>query len=131
MAWGDKGTWGMGGYDQSLTGRASRRPGLPAGVVLFDTAEIGTEAVKKRAHHLGALLAADPAVRNRGHRDQVHAEPMEVQRCTLRCSRRPSRNSCQWLGIDAIDLYQIMARFRCAPTTHWLRHWRPRTPRDV
>ena len=42
-AWGDKGTWGMGGYDQSLTEASIREAweaSIEAGVVLFDTAEI-------------------------------------------------------------------------------------------
>ena len=42
-AWGDKGTWGMGGYDSSYseaTIRDAWDASVEAGVVLFDTAEI-------------------------------------------------------------------------------------------
>ena len=65
-AWGDKGTWGMGGYDQSLTESTIREAweaSIAAGVVLFDTAEVYGGGESERI--IGRLLAADPAVRNR------------------------------------------------------------------
>ena len=60
-AWGDKGTWGMGGYDQSLTESSIREAwevSIAAGVVLFDTAEVYGSGESERI--IGRLLAADP-----------------------------------------------------------------------
>ena len=65
-AWGDKGTWGMGGYDQSLTEASIREAweaSIEAGVVLFDTAEVYGGGESERI--IGRLLAADPGVRDR------------------------------------------------------------------
>ena len=65
-AWGDKGTWGMGGYDQSLTESTIREAweaSIEAGVVLFDTAEVYGGGESERI--IGRLLAADPGVRDR------------------------------------------------------------------
>ena len=42
-AWGDKSTWGMGGYDTEIseaTSAEARAASLEAGVTLFDTAEV-------------------------------------------------------------------------------------------
>ncbi len=60
-AWGDKGVWGMGGYDQSLTESTIRdawEASIEAGVVLFDTAEVYGGGESERI--IGRLLAADP-----------------------------------------------------------------------
>src|SRR5215469_11868513 len=65
-AWGDKGVWGMGGYDQSLsesTIRDAWEASIGAGVVLFDTAEVYGRGESERI--IGRLLAADPTVRSR------------------------------------------------------------------
>ena len=65
-AWGDKGIWGMGGYDQSLTESTIRdawEASIEAGVVLFDTAEVYGGGESERI--IGRLLAADPGVRGR------------------------------------------------------------------
>lgn len=60
-AWGDKGTWGMGGYDSTLTESTIRDAwdaSIEAGVVLFDTAEVYGRGESERI--IGRLLAADP-----------------------------------------------------------------------
>ena len=107
-AWGDKGTWGMGGYDQSLTEASIRdawEASIEAGVVLFDTAEVYGGGESERI--IGRLLAAEPRCAGPGrHRNEVHAEPVEAATCTRRCSPRPA-SRVERLGIESIDLYQI------------------------
>ena len=60
-AWGDRSTWGMGGYDADLTrdtiGEAWEAS-IDAGVTLFDTAEVYGGGESERI--IGSLLAADP-----------------------------------------------------------------------
>ena len=61
-AWGDKGTWGMGGYDASLTESTIHdawEASIEAGVVLFDTAEVYGKGESERI--IGRLLAAEPS----------------------------------------------------------------------
>ncbi len=106
-AWGDKGTWGMGGYDQSFTESSIREAweaSIEAGVVLFDTAEIYGKGESERI--IGRLLAADPGVRNRVViATKFMPSPWKVNvRAALLSAARKSR---QRLGIDTIDLYQI------------------------
>jgi aryl-alcohol dehydrogenase-like predicted oxidoreductase len=103
-AWGDKGTWGMGGYDQSLTIRDAWEASIAAGVALFDTAEVYGGGESERI--IGRLLAADPAVRNRlVVATKFMPSPWKVNvRAALLSAARKSR---QRLGTDVIDLYQI------------------------
>jgi aryl-alcohol dehydrogenase-like predicted oxidoreductase len=106
-AWGDKGTWGMGGYDQSLTEASIREAweaSIDAGVVLFDTAEIYGGGESERI--IGRLLAADPGVRNRVIiASKFMPSPWKVNvRAALLEAARHSRER---LGTDTIDLYQI------------------------
>ena len=64
-AWGDKGTWGMGGYDASYSEETildAWQACLEAGVVLFDTAEVYGGGESERI--IGRLLAHDPSVRD-------------------------------------------------------------------
>jgi aryl-alcohol dehydrogenase-like predicted oxidoreductase len=106
-AWGDKGTWGMGGYDQSLTESTIREAweaSIAAGVVLFDTAEVYGGGESERI--IGRLLAADPAVRNRlVIATKFMPSPWKLNvRAALLSAARSSRER---LGTDVIDLYQI------------------------
>ena len=61
-AWGDKSTWGMGGYDPTLTEISIKEAwdaSIDAGVTLFDTAEVYGSGESERI--IGRLLDADPA----------------------------------------------------------------------
>ena len=104
---GDKGTWGMGGYDQSLTESSIREAweaSIAAGVVLFDTAEIYGGGESERI--IGRLLAADPGARNRVViATKFMPSPWKLNvRAALLSAARHSRER---LGIDVIDLYQF------------------------
>jgi len=106
-AWGDKGTWGMGGYDQSLTESSIREAweaSIAAGVVLFDTAEVYGGGESERI--IGRLLAADPGVRQRvviATKFMPSPWKLNVGAALLSAAR----NSRERLGVDVIDLYQI------------------------
>jgi aryl-alcohol dehydrogenase-like predicted oxidoreductase len=106
-AWGDKGTWGMGGYDQSLTESTIREAwdsSIAAGVVLFDTAEVYGRGESERI--IGRLLAAEPAARSQVVlATKFMPSPWKVNvRAALLSAARSSRER---LGVDVIDLYQI------------------------
>jgi aryl-alcohol dehydrogenase-like predicted oxidoreductase len=106
-AWGDKGTWGMGGYDPSLTEASiseAWEASIEAGVVLFDTAEVYGGGESERI--IGRLLAADPGVRDRVViASKFMPSPWKVNvRGALLSAARHSRER---LGIGTIDLYQI------------------------
>jgi aryl-alcohol dehydrogenase-like predicted oxidoreductase len=106
-AWGDKSTWGMGGYDSSLTEEAIRdawQACVEAGVVLFDTAEVYGHGESERI--IGRLLAADPGVRDK----VVIATKFMPQPWKLAVTSAlvgAARASVARLGVDVIDLYQI------------------------
>ena len=106
-AWGDKGTWGMGGYDQSLTESTIREAweaSIAAGVVLFDTAEVYGNGESERI--IGRLLAADPSVRPKVViASKFMPSPWKVNVRAALVSA--ARNSRERLGVDVIDLYQI------------------------
>jgi len=106
-AWGDQGTWGMGGYDGSYnetTIEQAWQACIDAGVVLFDTAEIYGAGESERI--IGRLLANDPSVRER----VVIATkfmPMPWKLAVTSALLRSARASLERLGIESIDLYQI------------------------
>jgi aryl-alcohol dehydrogenase-like predicted oxidoreductase len=57
-AWGDRATWGMGGYDTELgldTIREAWQASIDAGVTFFDTAEVYGKGESERS--IGGLLA--------------------------------------------------------------------------
>jgi len=106
-AWGDRSTWGMGGYDADLTRDSIRdawEASIDAGVTLFDTAEVYGGGESERI--IGSLLAADPG---RAARAVVATKFMpspsrlDVKRALLRSLRA----SLGRLGLDAVDLYQL------------------------
>ena len=129
-AWGDKGTWGMGGYDQSLTESTIREAweaSIEAGVVLFDTAEIYGRGESERI--IGRLLAAEPGRPGPGrHRLEVHAQPVEAERALGTADLAPGTRSSGW-GSSPSTCTRSTARPRCARTTPWPRPSRRRTPR--
>jgi aryl-alcohol dehydrogenase-like predicted oxidoreductase len=106
-AWGDKGTWGMGGYDGALTETTIRdawEASIAAGVVLFDTAEVYGGGESERI--IGRLLAADPGVQGRvviASKFMPSPWKVNVQAALLSAARQ----SRERLGVDTIDLYQI------------------------
>jgi aryl-alcohol dehydrogenase-like predicted oxidoreductase len=106
-AWGDKGTWGMGGYDSSYgeeTIREAWRASIEAGVVLFDTAEVYGGGESERI--VGRLLADDPSVR----KTVVIATkfmPSPWKLAVTSALVGAAKASLDRLGVDAIDLYQI------------------------
>jgi len=106
-AWGDRSTWGMGGYDRSLTVDSIREAwaaSIDAGIRLFDTAEIYGRGESERI--IGSLLAEDPA---RGARVVVATKffPSPRKLLVRRSLLQAVRGSLTRLGLDRVDLYQI------------------------
>jgi aryl-alcohol dehydrogenase-like predicted oxidoreductase len=106
-AWGDKSTWGMGGYDTSLTEAAIAEAwdaSLDAGLALFDTAEVYGKGESERI--IGRLLAADPA-----RRAQVVIATKFMpspQKLNVKGAMRAALEaSIERLGVERVDLYQI------------------------
>ena len=106
-AWGDRSTWGMGGYDAGLTRDSIRDAwdaSIDAGVTLFDTAEVYGRGESERI--IGSLLAGDPG---RAARAVVATKFMpSPQKLNVRRALLSSlRASLTRLGLPAVDLYQI------------------------
>jgi aryl-alcohol dehydrogenase-like predicted oxidoreductase len=106
-AWGDRGTWGMGGYDSSFgeeTIVEAWEASIDAGAALFDTAEVYGNGESERI--IGRLLARDPSVRDK----VVIATkfmPMPWKLAVRGSLLRAARASRERLGVERIDLYQI------------------------
>jgi aryl-alcohol dehydrogenase-like predicted oxidoreductase len=107
-AWGDKATWGMGGYDADLTRTSIQEAwdaSLDAGVALFDTAEVYGDGESERI--IGELLAGtDPERRSQ----VVLATKFMPFPWKVRLGhdlRASLLGSLERLGVDAVDLYQI------------------------
>lgn len=106
-AWGDKRTWGMGGYDASLTSdtiAGAWRASIDAGVGLFDTAEVYGNGESERI--LGRLLAEDPT-----RRDALVIAtkfwPAPWKFNVREALRTALVASLERLGLGRVDLYQI------------------------
>ena len=104
-AWGDRATWGMGGYDSAMTEvtiAEAWEASLAAGVAFFDTAEVYGKGESERI--IGRLLRDTP-------RDQVvlatkfmpAPQKLKVTAALLTALRA----SLDRLGVDRVDLYQI------------------------
>ncbi|HXX88594.1 MAG TPA: aldo/keto reductase [Acidimicrobiales bacterium] len=106
-AWGDKGTWGMGGYDTSLTRTTIHdawEASIDAGITLFDTAEVYGRGESERI--IGALLAGDPG-RAGGVVIATKFMP-SPQKVFVRSSLlKALRASLRRLGLASVGLYQI------------------------
>jgi len=106
-AWGDRATWGMGGYDTDLTEERiaeAWRAAIDAGVTLIDTAEVYGGGESERI--IGRLLAAHPEDRDR----VVLATkfmPMPWRLNVRSALRDALRASLDRLGVDRVELYQI------------------------
>ena len=131
-AWGDESTWGMGGYDTTLTDGLDPRgvgsASIEAGVVLFDTAEVYGKGESERI--IGRLLAEDPGVRSRVViASKFMPMPAEAQRRARRCApplrgvaRAARHRRHRPLPDPRSDLAAV-------GTARWPRRWPPRTAR--
>jgi aryl-alcohol dehydrogenase-like predicted oxidoreductase len=106
-AWGDRSTWGMGGYDASLTeaGIAEAwEASIEAGLALFDTAEVYGGGESERI--IGRLLAQEPS-----RRDSIVLAtkfmPVPYKLDVKRAMRTALEKSIERLGVERVDLYQI------------------------
>jgi aryl-alcohol dehydrogenase-like predicted oxidoreductase len=106
-AWGDRGTWGMGGYDASLTRDTIRDAwgaSIDAGICFFDTAEVYGRGESERI--IGSLLADDPA-RAAGVVIATKFFPSPQKLLVGRALLKALRASLSRLGLESVDLYQI------------------------
>ncbi len=107
-AWGDRATWGMGGYDTDLTLDTIREAwtaSLEAGVGFFDTAEVYGDGESERI--IGRMLAETPAALRGGVvlATKFMPAPWKVRvRDALLAAARASLGR---LGVESVDLYQI------------------------
>ena len=106
-AWGDSSTWGMGGYDSSLTEQTIHDAwdaSIDAGVTLFDTAEVYGSGESERI--IGRLLAADPTrAASAVLATKFMPSPWKLNvGAALRTSLEASLVR---LGVDKVALYQI------------------------
>ncbi len=106
-AWGDKRTWGMGGYDTDLTIdsiTAAWQTSIDAGITLFDTAEVYGDGESERI--IGRLRAEDP---ERAARAVIASKfmPMPWKLNVTKALVKSAEASRERLGVEAIDLYQI------------------------
>lgn len=106
-AWGDRSTWGMGGYDRDLTRDTIRdawEASIERGVTFFDTAEVYGQGESERI--IGSLLASDSrppgsvviATKFMPFPWKVRVQPFLM---------KSLRASLDRLGLPAVDLYQI------------------------
>lgn len=106
-AWGDKATWGMGGYDTDLS-RDTIRDAWDAcferGVVCFDTAEVYGNGESERI--IGELLAGD-AERRASAVIATKFFPAPWKLAVTRALLDALRASLDRLGVEKVALYQI------------------------
>ncbi len=106
-AWGDRSTWGMGGYDSTLTRTSIRdawEGSIDAGVTFFDTAEVYGRGESERI--IGGLLSGDP-VRARSVVVATKFMPSPWKLNVKHALLYSLRASLLRLGLTAVDLYQI------------------------
>jgi aryl-alcohol dehydrogenase-like predicted oxidoreductase len=106
-AWGDRSTWGMGGYDSDLTETTIGEAwdaSLDLGVTLFDTAEVYGRGESERI--IGKLLGAEAARRG----SVVIATkfmPLPHKLNVKRALRSALVASLERLGLERVALYQL------------------------
>jgi aryl-alcohol dehydrogenase-like predicted oxidoreductase len=106
-AWGDRGTWGMGGYDTDLTRDSIQEAwdtSIAAGVNFFDTAEVYGRGESERI--IGAMLARNPEQAGSvviATKFMPSPWKVDVRGALLRSLRA----SLERLGLPSVDLYQI------------------------
>lgn len=106
-AWGDRSTWGMGGYDTSLTRQTiadAWEASIDAGVTLFDTAEVYGGGESERI--IGGLLKADPG-RAASVVLATKFMPFPWRVDVRRSLMKSLRASLDRLGVGRVDLYQV------------------------
>lgn len=106
-AWGDRSTWGMGGYDAALdegTITEAFEASVDGGATFFDTAEVYGSGRSEQI--IGQILAADP---ERAAKVQIATKfmPMPWKLDVRRSLMASLRASLDRLGLPAVDLYQI------------------------
>lgn len=106
-AWGDRSTWGMGGYDSALTPETIAEAwsaSIDAGATFFDTAEVYGSGESERI--IGKLLREDP---ERAKRVTIATKfmPMPWKLNVRGALRNALLGSLDRLGLEAVDLYQI------------------------
>ncbi len=106
-AWGDKSTWGMGGYDSNLTEATiaeAFEASIEAGVTLFDTAEVYGGGESERI--IGRLLASSGV--DRDHLVLATKFMPSPWKLGVKGALRSALEaSIDRLGVDRVDLYQI------------------------
>lgn len=106
-AWGDRSTWGMGGYDFDFTRDSIQEAwnaSIDAGVTLFDTAEVYGKGESERI--IGGLLAADP-VRAKSVAIATKFMPVPWKLNVRDALMKSLRASLERLGLPSVHLYQI------------------------
>ncbi len=106
-AWGDRTTWGMGGYDAALTESTiaeAWEASLEAGLNFFDTAEVYGAGESERI--IGTLLARDPG-RRQSLVIATKFMPSPQKLNVRKAVREAVLSSLDRLGIERIDLYQV------------------------
>ncbi len=105
-AWGDSSTWGMGGYDTSLTLDTIRDAwdaSLDAGVTFFDTAEVYGDGESERI--IGSFLETDPRADRAVIATKFMPMPWKLNVGTaLMASLRASLDR---LRRESVELYQV------------------------
>jgi aryl-alcohol dehydrogenase-like predicted oxidoreductase len=108
-AWGDKSTWGMGGYDSDLSERTIREAwdaSLDAGVTFFDTAELYGGGESERiigrllAEHRAAKRSVTPVLATKFFPAPWKLDVKSALLASLRAS-------LERLGVEKVHLYQI------------------------
>lgn len=106
-AWGDRGVWGMGGYDANLSETSiaeAWESSIAAGVTLFDTAEVYGGGESERI--IGRRLATDPSLRDRlVIATKFFPSPLKLN--VGSALRTALLGSLERLGLERIDLYQL------------------------